>query len=313
MKISIMRNDIILRVVDVKGETARIGNAPECEIFIDDPYLSPHVANVMLKDGVWRIVDAGGLKGIRSPAGPVDDEPVADGVTYSVGSFDLIPHLSNVVGPLRPPPPSFNIPGTIMGSLNDLGVTRDRAAYDRGPDAPATIHSNVSPRHEFASGFQSVASTPAEAPAAPSPRPRRLLVVAGVMAAAILALLFIAILREDPKPLPTASTTSSQEAATPARKPPDADEETRSGERALAALDYEKGLKHWESALGLSHDPKLQRRYALVAIDVGRALIARGDTARGLTYLQKAVALGPPGDESVAAVKRELEERPAIP
>jgi hypothetical protein len=310
MKISILRNDIILRVVDIKGERARIGNAPDCEIFVDDPYLSPHVADLLLKEGVWRIVDAGGLKGIRSSAGPVDDEPIVDGATYSVGGFDLILHLSSAAGPLRPPPPSFTVPETIMGSRDDFGMPHDRAA-----EIPKTSYDQVSsPRQEFASGFQSVSTTPAAAPPpGPPPRLRRLLVVAGVAGAGILALLVIALLRDEPKAVPAPTTASHQEVTAATQKLPDAEEETRAGERALAALDYEKGLKHWESALGLSRDPKLQRRYALVAIDVGRALIAKGESARGLEYLQKAVALGQPDDESVVAVKRELQERLAIP
>jgi hypothetical protein len=306
MKISVLRNDIILRLVDINGERARIGNGPECEIFIDDRYLSPHVGDLVLKDGTWRIVDAGELNGIRSARGPVDDEPIVDGATYSVGGYDIIPHLDEAK-PFRAASPIATVPETIVGSLEDFDGSRRR------PDYPADEIKGRTPvsqsAGEYASGFQSVPTT--EAPAAQPARSRRLLVVLCVAGAGMLVLLIAALMRDEPKAVP-ALTTPSQAPVT-SQKPPDAEEETRDGERALAALDYEKGLKHWESALALTHDPKLQRRYAVVAIDVGRALIARGQSSQGLEYLRKAVALGASSDESVIAVKRELEDRPPIP
>jgi hypothetical protein len=308
MKISILRNDIIVRVVDISGNAARIGNAPECEIFIDDRYLSPHVGDLVLKDGTWRIVDAGELNGIRSTRGPVDDEPIVDGATYSIGGYDIIPHL-HPTKPLRTAERADAVPETIIGSRKDFDFSSHR------PPGPADaiegrrqVHSSGG---EYASGFQSVLTT--ETPTVQPPRSRRLLVVLCVAGAALLMLLIVVLMRDEPKPNTVPAPTSTKEAAVPVQKAPDAGEETLAGERALAALDYEKGLKHWESAIALTHDPKLQRRYAVVAIEVGRALLARGQASQGLEYLQKAVALGPPNDASVIAVKRELEERPSIP
>lgn len=306
MKISILRNDIILRLVDINGDRARIGNTPECEIFVDDRYLSPHVGDLVLKDGTWRIVDAGELNGIRSTRGPVDDEPIVDGATYSVGGYDIIPHLDGVK-PLRAEQRADAVPETIIGSRKDFDISSHRPAH-RADEIQGRGQAYRS-GGEYASGFQSVLTT--EAPATQPPRSRRLLVVLCVAAAGILMLLIVALMRDEPKAVP--ASTSSSPPAGPSPKPPDANEETLAGERALAALDYGKGLKHWESALALTHDPKLQRRYAVVAIDVGRALIARGQSSQGLEYLRKAVALGPPGDESVIAVKRELEDHPSIP
>lgn len=306
MKISILRNDIILRVVDIKGKAARIGNAPECEIFVDDRYLSSHVGDLVLKDGTWRIVDAGELNGIRSTHGPVDDEPIVDGATYSVGGYDIIPHL-DAANPLQTAQRADVVPETIIGSRKDFDVSSHRLA-GRADEIEGRGQVSRS-GGEYASGFQSVPTT--EAPAVQAPRSRRLLVVLCVAGAALLMLLIVALMRDEPNAVP--ASTSTRQAAVPSQKPPDAGEETLAGERALAALDYEKGLKHWESALALTHDPKLQRRYAVVAIEVGRALIARGQSSQGLEYLQKAVALGPSGDESVIAVKREIEERPSIP
>jgi hypothetical protein len=313
MKISILRDDIILRLVDINGDRARIGNTPECEIFVDDRYLSPHVGDLVLKEGTWRIVDAGELNGIRSTHGRVDDEPIVDGAKYSVGGYDIIPHLDGVIPhlggakPGRPEQRAEFVPETIIGSRKDLGISSHRPAQ-RADEIQGRGQVSRS-GGEYASGFQSVLTT--EAPAAQPPRSRRLLVILCVAGAGILMLLVVALMRDEPKAVP--ASTSSGPPARPSPKPPDANEETLAGERALAALDYEKGLKHWEAALALTHDPKLQRRYAVVAIDVGRALIARGQSSQGLEYLQKAVALGPPGDESVIAVKRELEDRPSIP
>jgi predicted component of type VI protein secretion system len=307
MKISILRDDIILRLVDIKGDRARIGNAPECEIFVDDTYLSPHVGDLVLKDGTWRIVDAGGLNGIRSKNGPVDDEPIVDGARYSVGGYDIIPHLDGAK-PSRAAPPTESFPETIVGSRKDFNLASNRPASDRADEVQGR---SPAPRSagEYARGFQSVVTN--EAPAAQPPRSRRLLVVLCVAVAGILVLLVVVLMRDEPKAVPAATT--STEAAAPSHKSPDADDETLAGERALAALDYEKGLKHWESALALKREPKLQRRYALVAIDVGHALIAQGQPSHGLEYLRKAVTLGPSGDESVIAVKRELEERLPTP
>jgi hypothetical protein len=311
MKISIRRNGIVLRTIDVKGEQARIGNAPDNDIVVDDSYLSPHVADLILKDGAWRVVDAGRLEGIKMAGRRVDDEPLVAGTVYSIGGFELIAHFDQTVPPAsreRNLSGGYDIPGTVIAEFEDL-PGRSRPAAEEG-FLPRTGVGRLAPepaKPMFASGFE-VMPAAGPTPVSGNQRPRRrLLIVSGILGVAILLLLVVGLARRSGRPAkaPVAATATIATAAPPPLQP-DAAEELRAGEEALAALDYDRGLAHWETALTLAPNEKLQQRYADVAVDVGRAYLARGESAKATVYLQKAIARGPAGAESVSIARRSL-------
>lgn len=313
MKISIRRNGIVLRTIDVKGEQARIGKALDNDIVVDDSYLSPHVADLILKDGGWRIVDAGRLEGIKMAGRRVDDEPLLPGTVYSIGGFELIAHFDQTVPPAsrgQNRSGGYDIPGTMIGlpEFEDLPSRSQRVPED--VFLPRTGVGGLAPepaKPVFASGFEAVPMAgPASGPVAPRPR-RRLLIVSGCLGLAIVLLLVVGLARRSGRPakVPVTATTTVATAAPPPSRP-DAAGELRAGEEALAALDYERGLAHWETALALAPDAKLQQRYADVAVDVGRAYLARGESVKATVYLQKAITHGPAGSESVSVAQRSL-------
>lgn len=306
MKVSVRRNGIVLRVVDVHGGRARIGNSADSDIVIDDSYLSPHVADFVQRDGEWRVIDAGKLEGVRKGGARIDDEPLVSGSVYTVGGFELIPEFGSAPAAVNPDvSAAAYVPATVMAP---------RVAMT--PQAPAELVPQTmlgaSPAPKpFAAGFEPVAG-PAAAPAPPAAAPRRrLLMVSAALAAGIVLMLLVAVLR---KPQTTPETTSVAETVTivTTPPPPDAPTQVRAGEKALAALDYDRGLEHWERAMQASQAPELRRRYADVAVDVGRALMARGESARGAEYLRKAIQYGPADAESVAIAKRALQGRTTL-
>lgn len=309
MKVSIQRHGIVIRSVEVSGDRARIGNTPECEILIDDAYLSPHVADVVNVDGVWRIIDAGRLEGIHRAGVRIEDEPVADGATYSVGGFELVLHLGAPAPAAfraqAPPPERPLTPETQLSVPLPAPSQAPRPAPQ--PDHPRAI---VTPA-DLQPQPSSPAFRPAEgAPAAVAPsRSKRVVLLAVAFGAGLIVLIIVFLTMTGKKPAPTATTSKAPQApAAPVGPVPTAAGEIRAGERALASLDYDHGLQHWEAALKLSPDAALQRRYADVAVEVGRAFLAKGESERGRGYLQKAIDIGPGDAESVQLAKRVLRQ-----
>lgn len=307
MKVSVRRNGIVLRVVEVRGDRARIGNSADSDIVIDDSYLSPHVADFVLRDGEWRVVDAGKLEGVRKGGARIDDEPLLSGSVYTVGGFELIPEFGAAPAALHGDglPPAY-VPATIMAP---------RAAMTPQAGAeflPQTVMATSPAKAPFAVGFEPVAApATAAAPSATPPRRRLLLMVSAALGVGIVLMLLVAVIRKPqakPAEMPVAETATT--AATP--PPPDAATQIRAGEKALAALDYDRGLELWEEAMKSSPDPELRRRYADVAVDVGRALMARGESARGAEYLEKAIRYGPGDAAAVAAARRALHGRTTL-
>lgn len=311
MKVSIQRHGIVIRSVEVKGDRARIGNTAECEILIDDAYLSPHVADFANVDGVWRIVDAGRLEGVSRGGVRIEDEPVADGATYSVGGFELVPHLDSPAAPAvhapasalgRPLPPE-----TQLSVPLPVQPQTPRPAQPRAIVTPADLQQQAPDQ-----GFRPVpVAVPAQgAPAADAPARNKRVLLLAVAFGIGLIVLAVALMTTTGKKAapPVASAPSTQAPAASVEQAPTAAGEARAGERALASLDYDHGLQHWEKALELSPDAALQRRYADVAVEVGQAFLARGESERGRSYLQKAIDLGPVDAESVRMAKRILQQ-----
>jgi hypothetical protein len=314
MKVSIQRHGIVIRSVEVKGDRARIGNTPECEILIDDAYLSAHVADFVNVDGVWRIIDAGRLEGIHRAGVRIEDEPVADGATYSVGGFELVLHLGS------PAPAAFHVPAppTERPLTPETQLSVPLPAHPQPPrpePRPEQPRALVTPadlqQQPSSQAFRPApVVVPAEgAPGAVAPaRSKRVVLLAAAFGAGLIVLIIVLLTMTGKKPAPAATKAKAPQAPAASVEPATAAGEIRAGERALAALDYDHGLQHWEAALKLSPDAALQRRYADVAVEVGRAFLAKGESERGRSYLQKAIDLGPADAESVQLARRVLQQ-----
>jgi membrane-bound lytic murein transglycosylase D len=75
----------------------RIGRAPDCEIRIENEYVSRYQAEVLFENGQWRLRDLGSRNGILAGGNRVQEVPILDAVTVRLGvegpfvSFELEP------------------------------------------------------------------------------------------------------------------------------------------------------------------------------------------------------------------------------
>ena len=76
------------RAIDVK-EGATIGRATEAAVHLRDASVSRHHAKIELREGAWRIVDAGSRNGITVKGARVTDAALADGDEFQVGEVLL--------------------------------------------------------------------------------------------------------------------------------------------------------------------------------------------------------------------------------
>lgn len=205
MKISIRRHGIVIKTIPVAGETAAIGSSADCEIQLDDPYLAPHVADLALRNGEWRIVDTGtALEGVSRGGSRAEDEPLVEGETYSIGAFELI--AEQVGGtkpsvpppPPPPPPPSQGDPSAQPSSAEDpnlvprtmmQGASEESDGENVVPKTMWAGNEDAAPKTQYAASLENVAGSeprreqqphslkgfkPVTAPgqpAAPPPRP----------------------------------------------------------------------------------------------------------------------------------------------
>jgi hypothetical protein len=328
MNIELRRYGIVIKSMRVTGEKASIGSGADREIQIEDPYLSDHVGDLVRRGESWFIVDAGtSLDGITRDGERVDDEVVIDGRVYSIGGFELVPHLDSSEKPASSGPragamipgtvieelPDFRrtIPGTMMEPMPDLGPSR--------AEIPGTV---VEPLPQFAKKeipatvFEmQIPKAPAAVPAppvapAPTPRsssPRRILLLATLTFGFLLLLLLLIVKGGKKKDVAKTETTATQTTApvvaTVAPAPPPV--AVAGPAELLGGLKYDAALAAWEKQLASGDDPTVRARYAELALEVGR-IHAANHSPDARAYYGRAVKFGPAGSDAVAEAKKRL-------
>jgi hypothetical protein len=76
------------RTIDVQSG-ATLGRAPEAAVQLRDASVSRHHAKLELREGAWRIVDAGSRNGITLRGARVTDAALVDGDEFQVGEVQL--------------------------------------------------------------------------------------------------------------------------------------------------------------------------------------------------------------------------------
>lgn len=337
MKLAIQRHGIVIRTIELRGDTARIGSAPECEVMLDDPYLAGHVADFVKRADGWYVVDtAASLEGVSRDGARIEEEKVTAGATYSVGGFEIVPQLGPQVSapaaPAAAPQSDSVLPRTMMETELPPSPAQAReiprtmmetelppeVRGDVAPQARAETPRNVArstpaaaPKSPGLEGFQRVDTRPGTtaAPAAPGAAPKKskaLLFVAAGLGALILLVAIIGIVaggkkKEPAKPTETA-TAAAPTTPEPAPEPP----APPSADALLAELDADKALATWETSLASAPDPAIQDRYAALALELAQLHSAANDTAKANAYFERVVKFGRPESDAVKTAKKRL-------
>jgi len=340
MKVSIRRHGIVIRMVDVTGNKAKIGSGEQCEIRVDDPYLSAHVADLVEQKGSWRLVDTGtSLEGLTRAGSRVEDEAVMPGQSYSVGGFELIfegapagvaPRTVGGEAVIAPRPAPYDVPETVVESFENMrgGVAPQPPSRPQAnAPIPKTMFESPMPPPSSApppafvpqqpqpmmnpalQGFQPMAGpTVAAPPARPKSSSKRILLLAAGLGMLFLILILAVLmsLREKKEPpVPVVTTSSPAAAPTPVSTTQVVADPVAQGEAFARSLEIDKALESWEKALA-KPNPELQRRYALTALEVGMVHAAANDVTGAKKYFEKVVKHGPADSPEVALAKSKL-------
>jgi hypothetical protein len=346
MKASIRRHGIVIRTLDIPGPSARIGSGEDCEIKIEDPYLAPHVADVVQKNDGWHIVDAGtSLEGVSRSGGRVDEEKIVGGEAYSVGGFEVFfgelggaPDLSSrstaaaesvpagvvprtIMEPYPGPSGGSDVPKTVMdvplppAAPPQAPPPRPAAAQAAPPPSsgpqfvPLKTTSNLPVPPPAQAQFQQPQPGPSYAPAAAPPRKskRGLLLVGGVGAALLLLLVvLLATSGGEAPPVPEQPETTTTAEPVAETTTAPPADPVAIGNQAAAKLDLEQALSSWQTALQGSANPELQSRYAQVSYELALVYAAANDTARARQHLENVTKYGPPDSNEVRLAKARL-------
>lgn len=311
MKILIKRHGIVIKSTSVAGDKASIGSGPDADVMIDDPYLGAHVADLVRRGGAWHIVDAGtSLDGVTRNGQRVDDEPLIEGETYAVGGFEIVVEGSGGPKPLHTIPgfmPATTVapaaaPAASPGARDDEPLIPKTMyqPYESAKPAsppPPPIPVAVPQRSAPPPGFTPVAHVPRGADSEPrQPKnPRlRLILIAMCGAFAMLLLLILVVKGGSDKKKKNEDVARSDTASQPLPPPVKPVEKkldaVREGERLLGDLRFDEALAAWEPML--ASNAEVKRRYAEVALDLGRTYSAAGDYARAEQYFDKAKKAG---------------------
>lgn len=334
MNLSIRRQGIVIKTVSVKGDRARIGSGEDCELQLNDPYLAAHVADLIERQGQWRIVDAGtSLEGISLDGARIEDEILQFGKPYVVGGFEVVAEPATVkASPIAagaaasrvPAEPSEAFPKTMMAGevevprtmfggtavpktmmAGDVEVPRTMFGGTAIPLAPpsATVPPPQTNRPVVAATPQSGA--PAQSGITPPSKKRMLLLGCGVILVVILLTLGLIIGFSKPAAVATkpAVAQPSPKPAAPVTAPmtsPDA------GTPIAPQAQYDRALAGWAATLDKSPTAELRARYARTAFEVGMVYSAAHRTPEAAAYFQKVVKYGEPGSKEVLTAKSRL-------
>lgn len=317
MKVEIRRHGIVIKSVKLTGDRARIGSAEECEIQLNDRFLSPVVAELTKSAEGWRIVDSGtSLEGVQRDGGArVLDEPVVPGTTYIVGAFEVQvgegggatrPTISTIPGQA----PDDYIPSTMMESgLGAIPMTVVEPVplprQGSGGAIPPTKKLSFTP---VGSANPPDPHPPVRRPASASgsgaPVLRRILLVSLVVIAAAVLGLIVITSGSSKKPKAVAKAGAVKDAGTPV--PPQKAGELR-GDEYAARLEVRKAVEAWEREIARGGNEALRQRVSHGAFEVGRAYSAAGDDANAAFYFEKVVKYGSPDSAEVRMAKQRLQ------
>lgn len=340
MKVSIRRHGIVIRMIDVGGDKARIGSGDQCEVRIDDPYLSAHVADLVKQANMWRVVDTGtSLEGVTRGGSRVEDEPVMAGQAYAVGGFELLfepepgaaaprPVDSEAVTARTASPSggAFNVPETMVESFQDMRHAPAQQRPQQNAPIPKTMFEAPVPPHGGSpasasrpaaaapmsnpalQGFQPMAGAPVVVASAPKKGSgKKILLLAAVVGLLFFLVLIGLLLGRGKKPVPPVVATNTAPAATPTPivVNPEADP-AQQGDAYAQNLDVDRAIESWEKALTKKSTPELQQRFARVALEVGLVHAAANDMTGAKKYFEKVVKYGQADSEEVLTAKAKL-------
>lgn len=328
MKVLIQRYGIVIKSIEVSGERARVGNSPDSEVMIDDPYLSANVAELAKKNGEWRIVDSGtSLEGVLHNGARIEDEPIEAGSTYHVGGFELViegiepPPWKTAERPMPSPAPATArpvmrtvmedtplVPRTMMETDSRPVVPRTMMETDATPIIPKTMFETPMPAQN-APPARVAAGVPAQAvrvqgtpPAATPPR-RNLKPLIFALAGGVVLLLLLAVLtggkKKAPPPVVAKKAPVAPVVAPVVQRP-------ASGDEQIQRLQIDTALDSWEAELKRADDPKLRDRFCAVAAEVASVHLAAGDPAKARQYYQRIVSVGAAESEMVKLARTRL-------
>ncbi|MHB0968185.1 MAG: FHA domain-containing protein [Thermoanaerobaculia bacterium] len=338
MKLAIQRHGIVIRTIDLRGDTARIGSGPECEVMLDDPYLAAHVADFVKRPDGWYVVDtAASLEGVSRDGVRIEEEKVAAGATYSVGGFEIVPQLGPEVSapaaqaaapqfdsvlprtmmetelPPRSPAQAREIPKTMMEAELPPEIRGDVAPQARAETPRNVVRSTpaAAPKAPGLEGFQRVDTRPgtAAAPAVAGSAPKKskaLLFVAAGLGALIVLVAIIGIVAGGKKTEPAKPTETATAATPKPAEPVPTPAVPASADQLLAKLDADKALAAWEATLASAPDPATQDRYAALALELAQLHSAANDTAKANAYFERVVKFGRPDSDAVKTAKKRL-------
>jgi len=296
MKISVRKQGVPVKSITASTDRLRIGSSDDCEIQLNDPFLAGLIAELVLRDGEWRIVYSGlSIDGCTRNGVRVSDEPVEPGQLYVVGPFEFVSDANAgrrtkfatvANGELIPKTMvgEQQIPMTMVGSLAIMGAEPTKQKLR----------------------FEPVANPPAAAPVAARPivaEPKRsplVFIVAAALVVIVGGILIIGKSSSSAKktaPLPAVTTV----APTPPPPPP--------VDPSLFAknLDIDKTFAAWEqSAAGANADPQLKQRIVNGAFELGRAYAAANDATNANRYFEKVIHFGQPDSAEVQYVRSRL-------
>jgi hypothetical protein len=315
MKVLIQRYGILIKSIDITGDRARIGNAADSEVMIDDPYLSANVAELVRRGGDWHIVDTGtSLEGVTREGNRIEEEALIAGVPYQVGGFELVMEGTEGLRKTgeRPAPAAAPIMRTMMEEETPNLIPRTMMEAD-APMIPKTMFEAPMPREQVAAPrpVVSPAAAPiyAPAPAAVQVAPKRRSLVPLILglAGALVLLVILGVVfggKKKPQPAPQVATTTATTSTAPVVAPPVTRPAT--GDEQSARLQIDEALNSWEAQLKQGADPALRDRFCMVASEVAAVHAASGNPAKAKEYYKRIVAVGAPETEVVKLAQAKL-------
>jgi pSer/pThr/pTyr-binding forkhead associated (FHA) protein len=142
-RIYILSGPELGRTFEVK-DGATIGRAVEAGVQLRDASVSRHHAKIELREGTWRIVDAGSRNGVTLRGERVTDAALADGDEFQIG--DVLLRFRAAVPPPEPeampaqPPETANVsPARRIAEPDEITLEEDPvSALPSRPSIPST-------------------------------------------------------------------------------------------------------------------------------------------------------------------------------
>ena len=348
MKIAIRRHGVVVKTLELKDKKATIGSDPGSFIHLEDPYIASHVADLVLQDGDWRLVDTGlGLDGISRQGMRVIDEPILPGETYSVGAFEIIAEgfevspttmagmkssqldpsavatkvesldlLSPETRPgTSPPTNSEATPATVAVSFEELrgGIPapepEGKKTFRFAPVTGGGSEPAPVPLRDIPPVPQPMSQLSVEAAAPASGGGSKLRVILVVAVSVAVVLLLLAVAVSTLKP----ADEPKDEIVAPVETAPPvvtAAQLVAEGDAHAAVLEIDQAIEKWEEALTKGAGDDVRERYLRTAMSLARVHAARPDKATANRYFKKVIDYGGEGSPLVEEARARLANQP---